>query len=125
MKLGKAVNPAFQSAFRKLANQDLPLRAAFLLKGISKQIQDEITKYDSARVETLKRLGTTKGDGTLEVDEHNNIKLSEENMKKFTEQLQALLEVDVKVSSIKINELGSSAQLSAAEASVLEEVVVE
>jgi hypothetical protein len=125
MKLGKVVNPMFQNAFRKLATQELPLRAAFLVKGISKQIQDEIKKYDDSRMEALKRFGTTKEDGKLETDETGNVKLSAENMQKFTEELQSLLEVDVVVSSIKINDLGPSAQLSAADASALEELIVE
>lgn len=125
MKLGKVVNPVFQNAFRKLANQQLPLRAAFLVKGISKQIQDEITKYDASRMDALKRFGTTKEDGTLESDENGNVQLSDENMKKFQEELQALLDIDVTVSSIKINDLGPSAQLSAAEASVLDDLIVE
>jgi len=125
MKLGKVVNPVFQNAFRKLATQDLPLRAAFLVKGISRQIQDEIAKYDASRMEALKKLGTVKEDGKLELEENGNVKLSEENMKKFSEELQSLLEVSVPISSIKINDLGASVQLSAAEASALEEIVVE
>jgi len=125
MKLGKVVSPAFQMAFKKLASQDLPLRAAFLVKGISKQIQDEIAKYDSSRMEALKRLGSAKEDGSLEADEAGNVKLSEENMKKFAEELSGLLDVDVPISSIKISDLGASVQISAAEAFALDELVVE
>jgi hypothetical protein len=125
MKLGKVVSPMFQKAFSKLATQELPLRAAFLIKGIAKQIQDEIKKYDDSRMEALKRLGTVKEDGKLEQDENQNVKLSPENMQKFTEELQGLLDVDVTISSIKISDLGSNAQLSAADASALEELIVE
>ena len=125
MKLGKLVNPAFQMAFRKLANQELPLRAAFFIKGVSKQVQEEIGKYDSSRMEALKRLGSVKEDGNLEADEAGNVKLSDENMKKFTEELQSLLEIEVTVSPIKINDLGSSVHLTAAEASALEDLLVE
>lgn len=125
MKLGKVINPMFQQAFRKLATQELPLRAAFLVKGISKQIQEEIVKYDESRMEALKRFGNVQEDGKLESDEAGNVKLSDENMKKFAEELQSLLEVDVTVSSIKINDLGESAKISAADASVLEDIIAE
>lgn len=125
MKLGKVISPQFQMAFRSLEGQKLPLRAAFFVKGVAKQIKEEITKYDSARMDSLKHLGETKEDGTLDADESGNVKLSDENMKKFTEQLQSLLEVDVTVSPIKINDLGSEVKLTPAEALALEDIITE
>jgi hypothetical protein len=125
MKLGKLVNPAFQLAFKKLTTQELPLRAAFFIKGVSRQVQEELTKYDSSRMEALKRFGSIKETGELDTDESGNVKLSDENMKKFMEELQSLLEIDVIVNSIKIEDLGFKIQLTAAEASALEELLVE
>jgi len=125
MKLGKIVNPSFQQAFRKLSGQEMPLRAAFFVKGIEKQIKEEIEKYDSSRIDSLKRLGNVKEDGKLEQDEHGNVKLSEENMKKFSEELQSLVDVDVSVSAIKINDLGSKISLSPAEVSLLDDIIKE
>lgn len=125
MKLGNIVNMQFQIAFKKLAAQTVSMRAAFVIKNIEKQIKDEIGKYDSARLDALKRLGTVKEDGNLEVDENGNAKLSEENMKQFSEELRSLSDLDVTISSIKINDLGSDVKLSATEVSLLEDIVVE
>jgi hypothetical protein len=125
MKLGKIVNQSFQQAFRNLAAQEMPLRAAFFVKGIEKQIKEEIEKYDASRIDCLKRLGNTKEDGKLEQDENGNVKLSEENMKKFSEELQSLVDVDVAVSSIKINDLGAKISMSPAEVSLLEDIIKE
>jgi hypothetical protein len=125
MKLGTLVNPNFQSAFRKLSGQELPLRAAFFIKGVSKQVQEEINKYDTSRMEALKRFGKTKEDGSLETDEKGNVSLSDENMKSFVSELQTLLDIEVPVSSIKIGDLGSKVQLTPAEAAALEDLLVE
>ena len=125
MKLGQLVNPAFQAAFRKLSTQDVPLRAAYAIKGIEKQIREELSKYDAARVDSLKKLGTLDEKGELELDEHKNVKLSDEAMKSFAEQLSSLGEVDIAVSAIKISDLGNNVKLSASEASLLEDILSE
>jgi hypothetical protein len=125
MKLSKLIDPQYQVILKKLASQDIPLRTAFKLKGIIKLGADEVTKYEEVRTEALKRLGDKKEDGSLTVDDRGSVKLSDENMKVFVSELNTLLSTDVSVGSLKIDELGDKASLTAQELIILEDLIVE
>jgi hypothetical protein len=125
MKLSKIVDPQYQMTLSKLAAQDLPLRTAFKLRGIIRASKEELAKYDEVRADALKRLGNIKEDGTLDVDTNGTVKLSEENMKLFVSELNALLVLDVNVGKIKIDELGDKATLTTNELMALEDLIVE
>lgn len=125
MKLAKLVDPQFQAALRKLAAEELPLRTAFSLRGIIKQANDELAKYDEVRADALKRLGDKKEDGELNVDENGSVKLSEENMKSFVEQLNQLLAADVPMQAIKLADLGTKLNVSATDLLTLDSLITE
>jgi len=125
MKLGKLVDPQFQTVLRKLATQEVPLRTAFKLKGLIKIVNDELSKYEEVRSEALKRFGNKKEDGSLEIDDKGVVKLSEENMNAFIAELNALLATDAELGSLKLSELGEKASLTAGELTILDTLVVE
>src|ERR1700677_395586 len=97
MKLGKLVNPNYQAVLKNIAAQEIPLRTAFKLRGIIKFGNDEFLKYEEVRADALKRFGDKNEDGSLNADANGTVKLSEENMKLFVEELNALLVMDVAV----------------------------
>jgi hypothetical protein len=125
MKLSKLVDPQYQAALAKLAAQDLPLRTAFKLRGIIKLGKDELAKYEEVRGEALKRLGDKKEDGSLDVDEKGSVRLSQENMSLFVEELNALLVLDVNVGVIKLSELGEKASLTANDLMILDSLITD
>ena len=125
MKLAKLVDPNFQTALRKLAAEELPLRTAFSLRGIIKQAGEELAKYDEVRAEALKRLGDKNEDGGLAVDENGSVKLSEENMKAFVEQLNGLLATDVPLANVKLADLGTKLNLSTNDLITLDSLISE
>jgi hypothetical protein len=125
MKLSKLVDPQYQGVLRKLAGQEIPLRTGFKLRGIIKAGNEELSKYEEVRAEALKRLGDKKEDGSLEVDDKGTVKLSEDNMKVFVEELNTLLVTDVNIGTVKIAELGDKVSLSTQELFILEDLIVE
>ena len=125
MKLGKLVDPSYQAILKKLAIQEIPLRTAFKLRGIIKIGNDEFLKYEEVRADALKRFGDKKEDGSLDADEKGTVKLSEENMKKFVDELNALLVLDINVGKIKIDELGDKVSLTTQELMILDELITE
>ena len=125
MKLSKLVDPQYQTVLRKLAAQEIPLRAGFKLKGIIKTGSEELAKYEEVRAEALKRLGDKKEDGSLNVDDAGTVKLGEDNMKVFVDELNALLVTDVNVGTIKLSELGDKTALTTQDLFILEDLIVE
>ena len=125
MKLGKLVDPQYQSILRKLASQDIPLRTAFKLRGIIKISSEELSKYDEVRGEALKRLGDKKEDGSLQIDDKGTVKLSEENMNNFVAELNTLLATDISLGTVNVSELGDKVSLSTQELLILDELIAE
>jgi hypothetical protein len=125
MKLSKLVDPSFQAALRKLASQDVPLRSAFKLKGMIKQVNDALAKYDEVRTDALKRYGDKDEKGELVLDENRSVKLSEDNAQNFVKELNELLNDGVEISNLKIAELGDKAALTTSELMLLEDVILD
>lgn len=125
MELSKIIDPQFQSTLRKLASQDLPLRAAFALKGIVNNVNGELKKYDEVRGEALQRLGEKGDDGKVVVNDSGSVKLSEDSMKNFMEEMNALLTTTVDVGSVSVKDLGDKCSLSAGDLLALDGLVKE
>lgn len=126
MKLSKLVDPQFQVALRKLASQEVPLKSAFKLKGMIKQVNDALAKYDEVRTDALKRYGTKDDSGELVLEENGkNVKLSEENAQAFVQELNDLLADDVEIGSLRISDLGNNLSLSTTELILLEDVILD
>lgn len=125
MKLAKLVDPQYQTTLRKLAAQDIPLRTAFKLRGIIKSGNDELTKYEEVRADALKRFGSKREDGSLDADEKGTVNLSEDNMKLFVAELNALLVTDVSIGTIKLDELGDKCNINTTELLILDDLITE
>lgn len=125
MKLRRLIDPQFQIALRKLAAQDVSLKSAFKLKGTVKRLTDALTTYDEVRTEALKRLGKKKEDGALDVDETGNVQLEASNLASFTAEMNALLDTDIDLGTLKGSELGDKVSLTTSELMILDELVLE
>ena len=125
MKLSKLIDPEFQNTLKKLAAQEIPLRTAFTLRGIIKSVNDELNKYDEVRTAALNQFGDKDADGKLILGEKNAVQINEENMKQFVAELNALLQTEVNVGSIKLSDLGDKASLTTSELITLDDLVTE
>jgi hypothetical protein len=125
MKLSKLVDPQFQASLTKLTTQDLPLKTAFVLRGVVKRCDEEIVKYNQVRSAALQNFGEKNEDNTLKTDEKGNITLNDANAKALMSELNNLMTTDVDVGSIKMSDLGDKVALSTADLLRLDDIVVD
>lgn len=125
MKLARLIDERLHAALTKLSSEPLPLRTAFKLKGITKVAREEFAKYEEVRKEALQRHGQKNEDGSLKVNEHNNVMFDEGGIKAFAAELNELTLLDVEIGSIKIDELGDKIVLTAEDLEHLEGIIVE
>ena len=125
MKLSKLVDPQFQNALRKLAAQDVPMKANKQLRNIMKQVNAALAEYDAVRTEALTRYGDKNEAGELIVDEGKSVKLSEDNGQQFVKELTELLNDDIEISTLKVADLGDKPTMSTAELMLLEDILLD
>ncbi len=123
MKLARIVDPRFQSAFKKLMGEQLPLKTAFKMKGIYARIQTEADRYEETRQAALGRFGNKKEDGTLDVDANSQVKISDANVELFVKELNELMSLDVEIGAVSIDELGNNVSITPEELILLDDVV--
>lgn len=125
MKLARLIDERLQAALDKLTASDLPLRTAFKLKGIIKVAREEYSKYEEVRKEALQRHGQKNEDGTLKINESNNVQFDEAGIKAFAIELNELATMDVALPTISISELGEKIVLSVEDLDALDGIIVE
>lgn len=125
MKLGRIIDPKFKETLKKLADQDLPIKASFILKGVVLSSDSESKKFEEVRIEAVKKLGDKKEDGSLAVDEKGIVNINAENMKEYTGQLSALLETDIEVKGLTLNDLGEKVSLNVQDLLILDDIIKE
>lgn len=125
VKLSQLINPHFQSALNSLASQEVPMKTAYKFKSILKLVAEELKKYDELRNELLNKYGDKDPDGKLVVDEKNNVKFSEENLKLFGQKLTELLDAEVNIGNLKVDDLGDKVSLSVRDVTLLDGFLVD
>ncbi len=125
MKLGRLVDERLHAALQKLSGERLPLKTAYKLKGIIKKTREEFSKYEEVRKEAVQRDGEKNEDGTLKVDDRNQVNFSQEGMVAFAKELNELTAMDIEFPTITVEELGNSVTLSVEDLEALEDVVIE
>ena len=125
MKLGRIIDPRFKVALKKLTDQDLPIKASFILKGVVLSSDSESKKFEDVRIEAVNKLGDKKEDGSLAVDEKGIVNVNAENMKEYTEQLNALLDTDIEVKGVTLKDLGDRILLSVQDLFILDDLIKE
>jgi translation initiation factor 2 alpha subunit (eIF-2alpha) len=124
MKLVKLTNDDFQKSLMKLSEQPLPAKTAFKLKGITKKVKEELTKYEELRNEALKRFGKKREDGSLDLADNGNVQFDTEQMHEFVQYIQEIVNEDVELATLSINDLGDIS-LTAEELLHLDDLIVE
>lgn len=125
MKLGRLTDDRFHVALQKLASQQLPLKAAFRLKGIIAKVQEEFKKYDEVRQAALEKYGKKGEDGKLVANEVGQVQFEPNDLNEFVTELDNLCNTDLDIQTVKLSELGEKVEMSAEEIMLLAEIVVE
>lgn len=122
MKLARLLDENLHSALKRLGGQQLPLKAAFALKGINKKIHEELAKYEETRKEALQKYGNRDENGELVVSPEGNVDLAEAHKMNFVKELNELLNLDVDVGSVSVDSFGE-AKLSAEDMMALDGLI--
>jgi len=93
-------------SLQKLITQDIPVKTAFKVGKTIKVLEKEYEVYEESKRKLFKKYGEENIDG--------NLKIKEENIKVFNEDLEELMniEVDIELQKIKIGELGEDTKLA-------------
>lgn len=125
MKLSRLINNSVQQTLKKLSNEPLQLKAAYKLKKILKAADEELARYEEVRQESLKKLGKKKPDGTVDTNERGEVVFEGDALKKFAEELNELLKLEVSIGTIPMSELGDHVTLTTQDLLNLDEVITE
>ena len=104
LKLQQIVNS--EMSLKKLIEIKLPIKIAYKLSKLVNLIQPELTIFTEQRDKLIRELGAE--------DKDNNVKVTDENLPKFMEELKKLTEIEIDLSfsdgkdieKIKISDLG-------------------
>lgn len=121
MKFAVFQNQAVTDLLNRLFTSPLPVKTAYKLSKIQKIIGTESERYQTLRVNLVKKYGDKDSKGVLIVDAANNIKLSEENTPLLIAELDELHNIDVDMPdvTISIDEL-EKVELSASDLTLLD-----
>lgn len=123
MKLARIIDERLHVALNKLSKEALPLKTAFKLKGIIKAIQEEYAKYDEVRKDALQRHGEKNKDGSLKIDERQNVVFSGDSLAAFAKDMADLTNMEVNISTVTLAELGDNIKITIEDVEMLEDII--
>ncbi len=106
MKLARLLDNNLHLALKQLNEQPLPLKTAFLLKGIQGKMQAELIKYEEVRKEALTRFGKKDEQGNLVLGEGNAVVFEDGKQEEFLKELSALLNEEIDCGKLSVDQLG-------------------
>lgn len=122
-KLAKIVNPKFQETLVKLSKSKIPLKTAYKLKNIIKIANEEFEKYESCRIEALRKWAEKDDNGEMIVDADKKIRIKNEKLEEFSKELTELTNTEIQLDTISIDELGDNCELTAEDLILLEDLI--
>ena len=85
-----------RGSLAKLLDAELPIKEAYNISKILKSAQVELDFFENERKKLIKKHGDKP-------DENGDIKVKEENISKFTEEFQKVLDMNVNISGDKVD----------------------
>lgn len=100
MKIKLEQIDAVKNSLKVLLSKEVPIKAAFKLSKLTKQLDKELTDLEDHRRKLVHKYGTDVGDGKMQVDANKR--------DAFIEDYRALLsvEIDIDFTPISVDELG-------------------
>lgn len=106
---------------QKLANKELKARLAWSVSKLLKAADKEISDFNEARMNLIKKYGEKDESGELITDEKGNCKITEGSVSAFSVELNELMntEVEINANKILIDDIGDL-EFTPSEMTVLE-----
>ena len=101
MKLGQVVSSV--SALNNLASEKMKAKQAYRISRVLMEANSHLESFNGAREKAIEEYGEKDDDGNMAIDQDSK------NFKKFTDEINALLdeEVEMKFNKIKLKEISS------------------
>jgi len=116
MLLSKIVSPPFRKSVDRLSAQELPIRAMFKLRGLVKQLREEMSKWDELQSELAKKWATKDEAGNPVIERSEGLtsyyKMATENMLQFAAEMGELARMEIELATIDVTELGGNIKLT-------------
>lgn len=124
MRFGLLILDDTQRIFKYLSEVSLPIKEAYIINGLIKQINNEMLRYEQTRTQILLKFGELDANNNLILDTSSNVKLSNENKKQFVKELNELLasEANLNKISLEIKNI-DNVKVSAKDISTLEMLI--
>ena len=122
VKLEQLVNST--EGLRGLSQKSLKARSAYAVSKILKAADAEMTNFNEARIELIRKYGEKDETGELKQDENGNVRVESEYLQNFNDELRGLLDttVEINASKIRMEDLGD-VEFTPAEMAQLDEFI--
>ena len=109
---------------KNLSQKPLKARTAYAVGKILKSVDVEISSFNDARMDLIRKYSEKDENGEVITDENNNVHIEPEHLKDFNKELQDLLDapVELVVNKINVDELGD-VEFTPVEISLLEKFI--
>ena len=88
-----------EKVFKKLINQSLTGKNAFVMARLAREVEKEVTTFESTRMELIRKYASTDENGEMIVDDNGNVHLSEENVKSCNQELLEVLSQEIELNA--------------------------
>lgn len=88
---------------KKLSEKSLKARSAYIVGKLLKAADAEMTDFNSARMDLIKKYGEKDESGELKSDENGNVRIPPESLVEFNKELKDLLDTKVSINANKID----------------------
>lgn len=112
----------------KLSNIQLPVRTSYVISRNIKKIEKELEIYNEERQKLLDKYAEKNEDGSLKVDENDQLKIPNENLKAWNKDINELLDIEIDIDIHKFNIkdlLNSNCEITANELILIDYMIEE
>ena len=111
-----------------LSNIQLPVRTSYVISRNIKKIEKELEIYNTERQKLLDKYAEKNEDGSLKVDENDQLKIPNENLKAWNKDINELLDIEIDIDIHKFNIkdlLNSNCEITANELILIDYMIEE
>ena len=88
-----------QNVFREIANMPIKMRTSFAIARIIRNLETELETFEKTRQELIQMYGEKNDDGSLKINEDGNIIIASENIEKYNNEIQDLLNEEITIAA--------------------------
>ena len=122
IKLEQLINSA--ESLKSLSQKSLKARSAYAVSKILKAADEEMTAFNEARMNLIRKYGEKDDNGELKSDENGNVHIIADSLNTFNQELRDLMDTQIEINAnkIQINDIGD-VEFTPAEMAQLDEFI--